>query len=202
MGIAASVAIADLDALAKGSDKLLQTIVAWAKLRIEPANKATVEQALPLLIAELGHPAAFVREEIAEALGLAGGLATRAIPALTDRLVDAEPRVRHAALVAIAQIGPPASAATSIAARLQDDAEPVRRSATFALGRIGPAANKYVSQLSGNLVAEDELLRVVTAWALLRIDPENAKYNSQCQQLLRQAAAQSDAAPPSARSKT
>jgi len=47
----------------------------------------------------------------------------------------------------------------------------VRYAATHAIGRIGPAAKDVIPILERNLQGRDDFLKMISAWALVHVDP-------------------------------
>ncbi len=77
---------------------------------------------------------------------------------------------------ALAAIGPAAAPAVDELVKLLDDPDSrVVHAACFALGKIGPAAKKASSRLRENLHCDDQFLELSCAWALLKIQPNNAE---------------------------
>jgi HEAT repeat protein len=135
--------------------------------------------AVPDLMKGLKNPA--FREASAVILARIGPAAKGALPGLLSALDDASSSERssaddfHAeALVAIALIGPQDPAVVKkCTAMLQSENERVRRTATYALGKAGASAKPAAAALRGQLGSDDEMLRVVTLWALLQITPQD-----------------------------
>ena len=188
IGPAAKTALPRIDDSADESDELLRMFVAWSKVRIDPTNERIVRQAMPTLTAGLADPVPLIRLEAAQALGTAGPLAKKAVPALLDRLGDDDPEVRHAVLMALAQIGPPDSAIDRIAKGLDDQVEPVRRATAFALGRAGASAKKSLPKLTEGIRDDDPMMRVICAWAIASIDATNEPATNRSLAILRAAA--------------
>ncbi|HQU41957.1 MAG TPA: HEAT repeat domain-containing protein, partial [Pirellulales bacterium] len=55
------------------------------------------------------------------------------------------------------------------------DDDRVRNSAVYALGKIGPAAKAASPELRKLLAGDDDFARFGATWALVRIDPNDAK---------------------------
>jgi HEAT repeat protein len=86
---------------------------------------------------ELKKPVAGARKKAVTALGHAGALDGRALPALIGAVKDEDPQVRRAAIVAILNMGPAAKDAAGALSEAQQDNDPTIRSlATKALQRI------------------------------------------------------------------
>lgn len=105
IGPAAAPVAESLRGLATSDDELMATVAVWALLKIEPANKAQVATAVPVLRRALRSKRDLARLEAAAALGDLGGAAVSAVPIL--ELVsedDPLPAVRGAAAAALAKI--------------------------------------------------------------------------------------------------
>lgn len=105
IGAAAKAAVPRLLELSKSDDEIMATVATWAALKIEPADAALVEQAIPLLRRALRGERELARLEAAVALGDIGPTAAAAVPLL--ELVaeeDPAPGVRAAAAEAIGKI--------------------------------------------------------------------------------------------------
>ena len=188
IGSAAKSALPALAKLAGAQDERERHLLAWAEVCIDPQNAQYIRQAMPVLVKGLEDPLPLVRLLALEALRLIGDGAKDAVPALLKTLSDPDPEVRHEALMALAQIGVPDSSIGRLAELLRDEVEPVRRGAAFALGRVGPAGKPALPALRANLSAEDPLLRVISAWSTVRIDPSNQPARQRALAVLRQAA--------------
>ncbi|MFM7108382.1 MAG: HEAT repeat domain-containing protein [Planctomycetaceae bacterium] len=108
IGSAAKPALARLLELSKSDDEIMATVAVWAALKIEPAEAAVVETAIPLLRRALRGDRDLVRLEAAVSLGDIGKAAGSAVPIL--ELVaeeDSVPAVRSAAAAALAKIRTP-----------------------------------------------------------------------------------------------
>ena len=104
--------------------------------------------------------------------GDSDALVALALPRLIMLLADDSKLVRHEAATALAHIGPDgADAMPAIMKRLADSDFPVRYSASDAAGKFGAAAQSAVPLLEANLKLRDEFLQVVSAWALVNINP-------------------------------
>lgn len=100
--------------------------------------------------------------------------AESAVPALTERISDPRPEVRREAILALAEIGEAAAAATdAIAAVLDDDT--TRLAATYALGRLGRIPPEAGSRIREHAHSRDPLLRTTSVWTLARIYPEDTE---------------------------
>ena len=61
----------------------------------------------------------------------------------------------------------------ALAAILDDEEILVRCGASYCLGKIGPEAKSAIPKLQKNLDNDDPMLKLFSAWALVRIDPQN-----------------------------
>ncbi|MSR57705.1 MAG: HEAT repeat domain-containing protein [Planctomycetaceae bacterium] len=156
------------------NNKLLREVSAWGLITLEPGNADYVKMALPLMIDGLSHEWDLVRLESVTALSSLEAGAKLAVPELV-KLLDNEknPRIRSEALGTLGNIGPAATEALpSVLRSLADPAPLVRYSACYTLGKIGPKAKEAVPVLVSNLTSKDEFLGIVSAWALVYIDPK------------------------------
>jgi len=105
IGAAAKPALPRLLELTKSDDEIMATVAVWAALKIDPADAALLETAIPLLRRALRGDRDMVRLEAAVSLGDIGKAADTAVPLL--ELVaeeDSVPAVRAAAAAALAKI--------------------------------------------------------------------------------------------------
>ena len=95
---------------------------------------------------------------------------------LKEVLKHNDPEVRIQALVALGEIGPVAkSAGPAIVAALEnDDFQSVRYAAAYALGKIG-ARGVADGTLEQAVKGGDPFLRMISAWALACINPDDEK---------------------------
>ncbi len=73
---------------------------------------------------------------------------------------------------------------SKIAQRLSDEDEDVRHAACFALGSLGPAAKIALPALASQGTSSDEFMPIVSMWAALKIDPDNAGLKQQAVPLM------------------
>jgi len=97
------------------------------------------------LIAQLGDSDVQVRRAAARSLRELEDDRLRAIPALTDSVVeDVNDEVRRLSIQVLGEIGPPANASLPILSRaLEDSQESVRIAAALAIARIAPDSESY-----------------------------------------------------------
>lgn len=194
-------ALEHLVARLKDDDQFIRELAARALLALPPApeiaipiwekafqdmDEKTARNALDAL-ASLGPPAvprlvgalkyAALREEVIGILGRMGPAAAPATPQLVQLIEDKNPNVAHAAVLALAAIGPPAKEAVpALTQALQQhrDADADATDYAFALGSIGPDAAAAAPQLEMLLKSPDANLGLISAWSLARIQPKSA----------------------------
>lgn len=154
-------------------DERFRLVCAWALLRENPTDAATVTAALPGLIDVLADENPLVRREAANAISLAGPLGAPAVPALLKALnAEKDPRVAAEFISALAEIGPASAPAVPVLqTRLDSDDPELRMLATYALAKIGPKALGVVPYLEKELATSTGIEHTVTLWALTKIDP-------------------------------
>jgi len=139
------------------------------------------EAGVPSLVVALSDPKA--RYWACLALAEVGPPAKAAIPELSKLLKEADPELRLQAAVALGQIGPDAQGATAVLLPLLDDEQPaVRIGAIFALGKVG--AKEAVPALEKNLKSENQFIKMISAWALAKVQPDNAERVTQAIDLI------------------
>lgn len=95
-----------------------------------------------------------------------------AVPALNRLLLDEDDRVRSAAALAIAKIGPAARLSISpLINTLKDKSDEVRDAAAFALAKLAPGNDTVIPALIRALRYEDVRARVGAANAIARLGP-------------------------------
>ena len=105
IGPAAKAVLPRLLELSTSDDEILATVAVWSALKIEPADAALIDKAIPMLRKALRGDRDMVRLEAAVSLGDIGKAAGSAVPIL--ELVseeDSVPAVRAAAAEALAKI--------------------------------------------------------------------------------------------------
>jgi HEAT repeat protein len=140
------------------------------------------------LSSQLANPD--LREAALEILASIGADAAQAVDQITAALSDDEAFVRGEAAIALAAIGPPASAAVPALQKiLADDTEDsgTRYSAAYALGRIGSAAAPAMNTLRTLSDSTDEFMATVAVWAALKIEPGNIEFFETAMPRLRKA---------------
>ena len=106
------------------------------------------------------------------ALGEAGPKAKAAVPDLSKLLQHKDPEMRHAGGATLGDIGPDAKSAAPLSIKaLSDEQNSVRYAATFAVGKIG--ALDAAGELTKNLDNNDHFLRMVSAWSLAKLKPND-----------------------------
>ncbi|MDZ4817700.1 MAG: HEAT repeat domain-containing protein [Planctomycetota bacterium] len=137
--------------------------------------------AVPILIRALKNE----KSRYWASLGLTalGPLAKDAALPLSEALTDKRPEVRMRVALALAEIGPeakPATAALLIAAK--DPEISVKNASSFALGRI--ATKEAIPVLQEGVKSDDELLRLIAAWGLAQISPNDKAVVTQAVQIV------------------
>ena len=111
-----------------------------------------------------------VRRAATDGLGMLG--LADAVPALNRLIVDEDDRVRTAAGLAIARIGPSAKLSiTPLINTLKDKSDEVRDAAAYALAKLAPGNDTVVPALIRALRYEDVRARVGAANAIARLGP-------------------------------
>jgi HEAT repeat protein len=170
-----------IQALSKDENPEMQIVTPVALLLLSPENEAFVRLAVPRLVGLLTHDSSVVRHEAAATLAGIGPKAAPAVGQLAVGLADPDPALRAEYLSALGAIGPPAAEALSvIIPELADPDLHVRYSATYAIGRIGSAAKDASPVLERNLQGRDEFLKMISAWALVHVDPRHPGLATMC----------------------
>jgi HEAT repeat protein len=119
---------------------------------------------VPALARALAHPAARVRMEAAEDLGMIGPKAAEAVPALLKSCQDTDPLIPVAAARAVANIAPQNEKAVPLLVEaLKDKAARIRKKAAECLGDLGPGARPAVAALIVAVKDSDPTVR----WAAI-----------------------------------
>ncbi len=153
---------------------------------MKDADETTVRYAMDALAA-LGAPAVprlidalrfeKFRADVAYALGRIGPPAVAATGELAKLVDDKNSRVAHEAIIALGDIGPGAKDGVHALVKVlnqPDDRDLNFAAIAFALGKIGPDAAESESALLKQLASKDDTLRLLSAWALAKIDPKSA----------------------------
>jgi HEAT repeat protein len=117
-------------------------------------------------------------------LGEVGTASKSAVPDVIPLLGDEGPAIRRQAAMTLGEIGPAAKDAVPALIKALDDKETaVRFAAAYALGKIGDARadSALEKQMTGN---GPLFLRTVCAWALMQINPDDAKLSDEAVSLL------------------
>ncbi|MBI1248491.1 hypothetical protein GC197_11715 [bacterium] len=132
-------------------------------------------EAIPFLIQALDKPG--VRLDAIIILGDLGPKAAPATEAVAKMIDDENPRVVNEAIVTLGKIGPAAHAATpALIKALKEEEGSIAHNAALSLGRIGPQAKEAVPALLNEMTGHSQpSLQMISAWALLKIDGENAQ---------------------------
>jgi HEAT repeat protein len=120
------------------------------------------------------------------ALAEIGPAAKDAVPSLAALMTSPTPEIRMQALMALSEIGPDAqSALPAISKALESDTfGGVRYAAAFAIGKIGVRDTNSVATLKVAMNGKDKFLRMVSAWALAKISPNDSDTAAQAVELL------------------
>ncbi len=131
---------------------------------------------------------------VAGALGALGRTPGGALPLLVAALGDEEAVVRREAALALTSLGPKAEAAVPALVQgwQRSRSLPDRTAIAFALGQIGSGSRAAVPLLLESLAAEDRILPIVSACALARIDPDDARLAAAAAPVLARALADDD----------
>lgn len=170
-------AVKDLTNVVEADDPMLRLASAWALLHLDPRNADYIELALPRLVEALQHPDPRVRLEVIRTLAQLGTKAAQAKPLLIAAVGHDESQpVRISAAMALAEIGPGDDATISALTALADHADAGgRRAAMFALGRLGSSAAAAVPVLERVVTTGSPDERLVAAWSLLEIQPDDTR---------------------------
>jgi HEAT repeat protein len=150
--------------------KLMQDADPGVRMNVMAAVADAKGAAVPALIEALKNDAAaywacLILRDI-------GPDAAPAVPALVAKLKDKRPEIRREAILALAAIGSPESAAR-VAPLLKDPDS--RTAATYALGVIGRIPPDAESIVRANAESDDKLLATTSLWALARVHPKDPK---------------------------
>ncbi len=120
-----------------------------------------------------------------------GPEAKPAVPKLTELLDHPHEELRHEAAQTLGAIGAEAASAAPALAETAGDAEefnPVRAAACYALAQIGPPAKaEALESLQEISQGEDAFLKVLSLWAIEKVDPnEDRLKNETAQKLVQQ----------------
>jgi len=154
------------------SERVLRS-AAWALVKLDPKNTDNVSIVMPHLLQATSSDMPLARKEAIAAFSVIGPLASEALPELLKHAAaDPEASVRAESLHSLAEIQAPAGQALPVAISSLADPDPtVRNAARFLLGRLGKEAHGAAPQLRESLRKGDEFGRVLSAWALVHVDP-------------------------------
>lgn len=197
LGDAARPAMESLVALVADTDPHVRAVAAHAVLKIRPGPEVTRPIAKKLLaesddaarmrflhaLADLGKEVvpglidALKDDELAKyacvVLAEIGPEAAEAGPALAERLrSEKRPEVRQRLIMALGAVES-AETAPDLIAIVEDTEHDSRIPAAFALGRLGPSAKQAAAALSKGMEDADPVLKVVSAWALMKVSPDD-----------------------------
>ena len=156
------------------------TLPIWER-SLEDADATTVAHALDAL-ARLGKPAVphlaaalkhkELRLQILFVLNGLGPDAAAATESLASLVNDEDPRVAHAAALALASIGPDAAPAVpALVKAIQKSDIENTYSIAYALGEIGPDAGDAKAELLKLSAGSNREVALISAWAANKIDP-------------------------------
>ncbi len=161
--------------------ELLQDRNPVVRTRIMAAIARHGAEAMRLLVPALGNEktayfACLVISEI-------GPDAREAVPALVKLLDSEDQTLRREAIMALAAIGPGAEPAVAKLAALVDC--PINGvPAIYALGSIGKAPGEVNAKLTEKAEGDDPIVKTVSAWALAKLHPGDARFTSRAVKLL------------------
>jgi HEAT repeat protein len=128
------------------------------------------DEGMQVLIDELKNDKAQYWAVIA--IGGAGPKAKAAIPTLANLTQSQNPAIRMQALMALGQIGADSKSATpQIVKALSDPENSVRYAAAYTAGTIG--AKEASGELAKQLDSDDHFLKMISAWSLAKINPDD-----------------------------
>lgn len=197
MGEAARPAIESLVALLADTDPHVRATAARAALKIRPGPEVTLPIIKKLLadsdeaarmrflhtLADLGKEVvpglieSLKDDDLAKyacvVLAEIGPEAAEAAPALIERLKsEKRPEVRQQLIMALGAVES-AESAPDLIAIVEDTEHDSRIPAAFALGRLGPSAKQAAAALTKGMDDANPVLKVVCAWALVRVGPDD-----------------------------
>jgi HEAT repeat protein len=157
-------------------DALVDVLKKAPAAEVPPALHSLAEfgdAVVPDMIEALDHEKA--RYWACLVLAEIGPKAKEAVPALVKALGDKRREVRREAVLALGHIGPGAAAAVpQIVPLLDDQGGGVRSGSVWSLGAMGPAAQAALPALKKKTADPDEMLSMLCAWAIARIEPGDA----------------------------
>ncbi len=147
--------------------------VAWAIVTLEPENAENVSIVMPHLIQATSSEIPLVRKEAMSAFCTLGKVAGDALPCLLEHAEnDADASVKALALQGLAKIqAAPAQSLPVAVASLDNSDVTVRTAARYLLGSLGESAHSAAPMLRESLRRGDQLERIVSAWALVHVEP-------------------------------
>ncbi len=146
---------------------------AWAIVQLEPENPENTALVIPHLFPAMSSEIPLVRKEAISAMSTLGQAARSAWTDIIEHAEsDPDASVRAESLRAVAEIQAPVAETLPVAlASLKDPDVTVRNSARYLLGRIGKEAQSAAPALREAIRRGDPLERIVSAWALVNVDP-------------------------------
>lgn len=160
---------------------------AWAIVKLEPENADNVGIVMPHLIQATSSEISLVRKEAMSAFCTLGKSAGDALPCLLEHAEsDADPSVKALSLQGLAKIQATAAQSLPVAvASLSDPDVTVRTAARYLLGSLGEAAHSAAPMLRESLRRGDQLERIVSAWALVHVEPTPENFEAAIPLLLK-----------------
>lgn len=155
------------------TDARLLRASAWSLISLQPNDQKNAAIVMPYLMDALSSDRSLARKEALAAIGKLGAAANSATDKLMElALSDPEPVVRSEAMHTLALLPQVPDESLPIAVAAMNDDDPViRNSARFLLGQMGPKAKETAAELKKGIREGSELDRIVSAWALLRVEP-------------------------------
>jgi HEAT repeat protein len=167
MGPVARAAVEDLKAIAAKLELSARLADYGALVKIT----GHAAEGLPMLLAQLDHPQAAVRQTCIERMGELREKAAEAFAAIQPCLQDASGAIRAAAALALVRIKTQCpEAVEALIALLQDPDQNARINAAIALATIGPPAQAALRALKNLTGDPDERLCGIAAAAIQSIE--------------------------------
>ena len=154
------------------SEQVLRS-AAWSIVELEPENPDNAAIVLPQFFPAMSSDTPLERREAILAISKLGVAAKSAIEDLQLHAAsDDDPTVRAAALHGLTETHAFASQSLAVAVASLRDANPaVRNAARYLLGRLGMEAQSTAPLLRESLRHGDPMERIVSAWALVHVEP-------------------------------
>jgi len=167
------------DLIREAKDEKILRSCSWALVTLDPQNGDNIKVALPHLLQATTADLSLVRREALAAFGTLGPAAISALPSVLELAAnDPDAAVRIEALHTLAKIQAPAKDVLPVAIASLENADPgVRNAARYLLGTLGEEAHSTAPALRESLRRGNELEKLLSAWALVNVQPskENAQ---------------------------